>query len=102
MACGVAPLIDVVLHSVWQHSLHRHLVFGADGPYWSSLIATYISYTLSILLSSGFTYVLDLAGVGEQLAYFISTAATGVINYFTLASAFEAPAPAQDDPTKRS
>ena len=79
----------VVSLAVWQHSLHRHLVFGTGGAYWKSLIATYVSYSASIVISSGITYGLERIGVGEQASYFISTAATGVVNYFMLASAFE-------------
>jgi len=79
----------VCVCAVWQHSLHRHLVFGTEGPYWSSLLATYISYGASIVLSSGLTYGLESVGFGEQSAYFLATAGTGIINFFTLSSAFE-------------
>jgi hypothetical protein len=36
---------------VWQHALHRWLVFGSDGNYWKSLLYTYACYSLSIVLS---------------------------------------------------
>lgn len=89
----VRNLARVALRTVWQHSLHRHLVFGTGGPYWKSLVATYVSYSASIVISSGITYALEHVGVGEQVSYFVSTAATGVVNYFMLASAFEPEAP---------
>jgi hypothetical protein len=37
--------------TVWQHALHRWLVFGSDGNYWKSLLYTYACYSLSIVLS---------------------------------------------------
>ena len=78
--------------AVWQHALHRHLVFGTGGDYWASLLRTYIAYTLSIALSSAFTFVLDLAGVHPQLAFALATGATGLFNYLTLRDVFKAPA----------
>lgn len=37
---------------VWQHALHRLLVFGSDGHYWKSLAYTYACYSMSIVLST--------------------------------------------------
>jgi hypothetical protein len=36
---------------VWQHALHRVLVFGSEGNYWKSLLYTYACYSVSIILS---------------------------------------------------
>lgn len=77
---------------VWQHALHRALVFGSESAYWPSLAWTYVSYSLSIVLSSVFQHAMVAwMGVNHRVAFGASLVATGVINYFTLKNAFEAP-----------
>ena len=44
--------ISYMVSIAWQHALHRWLVFGRDSPYWSSLVKTYICYSLGLGLSS--------------------------------------------------
>jgi len=36
---------------LWQHSLHRYLVYGHSKPYFQSLVGTYAAYSVSIVLS---------------------------------------------------
>jgi hypothetical protein len=86
-----------LLSILWQHSLHRHLVFGTSSPYLSSLVWTYVSYSISIVLSSIFSYIfVSLLGVHHRIAFGLTLAITGVINYFTLKGAFEGPAVEQN------
>lgn len=73
--------------TVWQHSLHRWLVFGFDSPYLKSLIATYAAYSASLVLSSLCNAGMVMAGLGPQVAYWGSLLVTGVLNYFMVASA---------------
>lgn len=83
-----------LLSILWQHSLHRHLVFGTTTPYFRSLIWTYISYTLSIVLSSIINdQLVSRMGVHHRVAFGLTLVITGVINYFTLKNAFQPTTP---------
>lgn len=84
-----------LLSILWQHALHRYLVFGAASPYLSSLVWTYISYTLSIVLSSGLSLVfVSYLGVHHRISFVLTLVITGVLNFHTLKNAFEAPSAA--------
>ncbi len=75
--------------TVWQHSLHRHLVFGTKGNYWKSLGFTYVAYTASIILSSVINDLLaEWLGVNHQVAWITTLFCTGVLNYFTVKNSF--------------
>lgn len=80
-----------IISILWQHLLHRHLVFGTQASYWSSLFWTYVSYTLSIFLSSIINHVLVVyLNVYHRYSFNITLFITGIINYYTLKSAFNA------------
>eukprot|EP01080_Neovahlkampfia_damariscottae_P009674 gene9674-1880_t len=74
---------------IWQHALHRYLVFGWKGTsYFGTLFWTYISYSLSIVMSPVIIYIIvDKMGVDYRIGWFISLCATGVFNYITLSMA---------------
>jgi len=92
-----------LLSIVWQHSLHRYLVFGATGNYWKTLMWTYVSYTLSLVLSSVLNYVLaDQLSLNHRIAFVLTLLLTGILNFFTLKSAFEAPAATAASPAPSS
>ena len=68
----------------------------------------YAAYAASIILSTGLTFVLEQwVGLTGTWAFAVSTAATGVINYFTVKSAFEfsksrnADSATKEDPKQR-
>jgi hypothetical protein len=89
---SLAWTFSYLLSILWQHSLHRHLVFGTSSPYWSSLAWTYVSYTLSIVLSSILNHgLVAYLGVHHRTSFMLTLIITGVINYHTLKNAFEAP-----------
>lgn len=87
----VAWTVAYLLSIVWQHALHRHLVFGTSSPYWSSLFWTYASYTLSIVLSAVINHALVAwIGLHHRISFGLTLIITGVINYRTLKNAFGA------------
>mmetsp|Transcript_7168 Transcript_7168/g.22681 ORF Transcript_7168/g.22681 Transcript_7168/m.22681 type:complete len:145 (+) Transcript_7168:1-435(+) len=88
---GVSWALSYGLSILWQHALHRYLVFGPHGNYVKSLIYCYVCYALSIVLSS---LVMDLLVEVMHLEYhhawIASLVATGAINYLTVSTAFSA------------
>ena len=76
--------LSYFISCLWQHALHRHLVFGATQPYCMSLIAFYATYAFSIAASPVVNGVLT-AGIGlsMEVAYWISIGIIGLLNYFT-------------------
>jgi hypothetical protein len=92
-AAPAAWFFGYMLSIVWQHALHRWLVFGSSGNYCRSLFYTYVSYGLSIFLSSlANRFMVQQLALPHRLAWVLSLLATGVINFFTLREAF-APSP---------
>ncbi len=85
----LAWIISYVASILWQHALHRYIAFGAHGSYLRSLIWTYISYTLSIILSSIINHILvSYLSFDHRISFNLTLAITGVINFFTLKKAF--------------
>ena len=76
--------LSYFISCLWQHALHRYLVFGATQPYFMSLIAFYATYALSIAASPVVNGLLT-AGIGlsMEVAYWISISIIGLMNYFT-------------------
>ena len=76
--------VGYFISCLWQHALHRYLVFGATQPYLTSLFAFYATYAISIAASPVVNGVLT-AGIGlsMEVAYWISLGAIGLLNYFT-------------------
>ncbi len=89
MLVSLAWAISYLLSIVWQHALHRLLVFGSRGNYVKSLVATYIAYSLSLVLSSLLSYLLSAVGMPYQLVWLLSLGATGVFNFFAVRDAFK-------------
>lgn len=80
-----AYFVSYVVSIVWQTALHRALVFGAEGSsFLEALLAAYVTYSLSIGLSTLLNAGMTKLGFKEQVAYWISLLATGFLNYFTL------------------
>lgn len=88
----VAWTSSYALSILWQHALHRYLVFGSQSPYLSSLFWTYLSYALSIVLSAVVQHVLlAWLGLHHRLAFGLTLVITGVINFHTVKGAFKTP-----------
>lgn len=87
---SLAWTISYLLSILWQHSLHRHLVFGSSSPYLSSLLWTYVSYTFSIVLSSIVNHgLVTFFSLHHRIAFTATLVITGFINFYTLKGAFE-------------
>ena len=88
----VAWTSSYALSILWQHALHRYLVFGSQSPYLSSLLWTYLSYALSIVLSAVVQHaLLAWLGLHHRLAFGLTLVITGVVNFHTVKGAFQAP-----------
>lgn len=82
--------LSYMISIIWQHALHRYLVFGGSGNYWSTLLWSYVVYSASIILSTVCIQILvEYLSFGHQLAWIISLLFTGVINYFAVKMGFE-------------
>lgn len=80
--------LSYAMSIVWQHALHRYLVFGPVAAYWKSLFHTYISYTLGLVLSSLFSTLFTVyLHIPHQISFGLTLGVTGVINYFTVSEA---------------
>lgn len=74
--------------AVWQHALHRWMVFGSKSSYWTSLGMTYLCYSVSIVLSSLFTDILvQQLHIHHQVAWILTLVATGLPSVCIHASA---------------
>lgn len=99
----VAWTLSYLTSIAWQHSLHRVLVFGTGGSFWRSLVWTYVSYTAALILSTLMNDALtQYAGVAHRYAWGITLIATGVLNYYTVKSAFAEVPAKPTEPSKRS
>jgi len=102
----LAWTVSYMISIAWQHSLHRWIVFGSRGDYWKSLIWTYASYTVSLIVSTLMNDVLtQTIKFPHQLAWVLTLGATGVLNYFAVRSSFgnpETPASAKSDVSSKS
>lgn len=86
---SISWFVSYVLSILWQHALHRYLVFGTQNSYWKTLFWTYVSYTLSLVISPAIIYLLvDYMGMYYQLGWVISLCATGLFNWVTLKFSF--------------
>jgi len=86
---AIAWTISYLCSIVWQHALHRYLVFGGRGSYWKTLFWTYVSYSLSIVLSHFLMAVLvDFLGIDYRLSWGGTLGVTGLLNYLMLKIAF--------------
>lgn len=97
---ALAWTLSYLLSVIWQHALHSFLVFGFPRNYVRSLLGVYAAYTLSILLSSGVAFVADSWEVPPRITFVVSTVATGIVNFFTVKSAFGETDSATDKRTK--
>ena len=115
-------LVDVTLHNTlfpnnlaacWmtsfvvsiaaRHSSHRYLVFGDYVPtYWQSLGRMYTGYSISIVLSTMFNYLITagVARVSHYVAYAATLAWTGLANYFILKRLWKMGGPAASSSSK--
>lgn len=85
---AVAWAVSYLTSILWQFALHSALVYGFPDNILRGLLNTYAAYALSIVLSTGFAKILEWQGVAPTVSFWVSTVATGVINYFTVSSAF--------------
>eukprot|EP01127_Copromyxa_protea_P002814 TRINITY_DN12753_c0_g1_i1.p1 TRINITY_DN12753_c0_g1~~TRINITY_DN12753_c0_g1_i1.p1 ORF type:complete len:144 (-),score=18.13 TRINITY_DN12753_c0_g1_i1:65-460(-) len=89
---GLVWTLSYLLSIVWQHALHRAIVFGSSQPYFKSLISTYAAYSVGIVLSMVLMWVLERLQIDGTVSWFIGLIFTGVLNYFTVSAAFKKPA----------
>ena len=71
---------------VFRHTTHRYLVFGDYvGGYWASLRRMYAGYSVIIVLSTIFNFVMTrYAKLPHYVAWIITLLWTGIVNYFIL------------------
>jgi hypothetical protein len=71
---------------VFRHTSHRYLVFGNYvGSYWNSLIKMYLGYSIIIIISTIFNFIMTkYVKVPHLIAWFITLLWTGIVNYFIL------------------
>jgi hypothetical protein len=74
------------LSIVVRHTFHRYLVFGAHvGGYFGSLLRMYLGYSISLILSTVFDYVMvDMMDLPHYVAWAVTLLWTGAFNYFML------------------
>lgn len=74
------------LSIIVRHTFHRYLVFGAHvGGYFGSLARMYLGYSISLILSTVFDYVMvDMSGLPHYVAWAVTLLWTGAFNYFML------------------
>lgn len=88
MKASFAWTISYIVSIIWQHALHRYIVFGTKTSYLKSLIGTYASYFVSIIFSHFFMMFLEWCSVGSRMAWMINIGLTGILNYFLVKKAF--------------
>lgn len=87
-SASIAWTVSYLISILFQHALHRWLVFGSGAPYCSSLVLTYIAYSLGIVLSSVLSTLFTVyLLIPHRLSFVLTLAATGIINYFTVSNA---------------
>ena len=71
---------------VFRHTSHRYLVFGDYiGSYWNSLIKMYLGYSIIIIISTVFNFIMTkYVKVPHLIAWVITLLWTGIVNYFIL------------------
>jgi putative flippase GtrA len=92
--------LSYLLSIIWQHALHRFLVFGSDKPYFKvwpgleatnqqSLLGTYLAYSVGIVISHFLMEGLQALETNPTVSWVIGLAFTGLINYFMVREAFK-------------
>lgn len=76
--------------SIWfQHGLHQAIVFYDENiSYLKSLFWTYFAYSLSILVTPIFIYLLTASGIHHRISWLIGLIVTGIFNYFSMKCSF--------------
>eukprot|EP00536_Pseudo-nitzschia_multiseries_P001666 jgi/Psemu1/300913/fgenesh1_kg.21_\ len=71
---------------VFRHTTHRYLVFGDYvGGYWRSLGRMYAGYSIIIVLSTIFNYVVtNTFSISHVITWILTMLWTGIVNYFIL------------------
>ena len=71
---------------VFRHTTHRYLVFGDYvGGYWKSLGRMYAGYSIIIVLSTIFNYVIQKKlDVPHEIAWILTLLWTGIVNFMIL------------------
>lgn len=83
---SVCWAIGFIISIIFRHTFHRYLVFGnyVGGYYWS-LLRMYTAYSIIIILSTLFNYVVNRIFAIHFIFIFILTLLwTGIANYFIL------------------
>lgn len=79
----VAWSISYIMDIYVQYFLHEWLVFGKQPDRCKAIIGCYFSYTTAIVLSiiiNGF--LINQMAYSNNLAWFLTLALTGILNYF--------------------
>jgi len=90
---SVTWTISYLVSILWQHSIHRILVFGSGGHYWRTLMLTYLSYSTSIILGHFFMMALESLGFDYKISWALNLGITGIFNYFLVSAAFSSGKP---------
>eukprot|EP00658_Telonema_sp_P-2_P019679 TRINITY_DN17762_c0_g1_i2.p1 TRINITY_DN17762_c0_g1~~TRINITY_DN17762_c0_g1_i2.p1 ORF type:complete len:160 (+),score=41.80 TRINITY_DN17762_c0_g1_i2:115-594(+) len=70
---------------LWQHLLHRTIVFGTSQPYWSSLARVAVVYVGSLVLSAGLNMlVIEVLYLHSTIGFLVTTAFVGILNYLAM------------------
>jgi len=80
--------ISYLFSILWQHSLHRIIVFGSGSPFWKSLVLTYVSYSVSIVLGHFLMMAMEWVGLDYRLSWAMNLGGTGVLNFYLVSAAF--------------
>lgn len=76
--------VGYLLASVVTHGIHRRHTFRWATPYWGTLGRTVLVYALSLTGTTALDFALVEAGLHHRLAWLVTLAAGGSVNYFAL------------------
>lgn len=79
-------LVSYLIGVAQQHEMHRRWTFNdSDEEYLSSLLKSYLAYSLGLIVSTAVNfYLINLLNLGLQLSWLFSVISSIVVNYFFL------------------
>mmetsp|Transcript_18369 Transcript_18369/g.27220 ORF Transcript_18369/g.27220 Transcript_18369/m.27220 type:complete len:211 (+) Transcript_18369:85-717(+) len=83
---GICWVTGFAISIIFRHTLHRYLTFGKyKGGYCSSLLRTYATYSITMVLSTIFDEIATRGGgMPHYLAWVVTLLWTGLVNFFLL------------------
>mmetsp|Transcript_18871 Transcript_18871/g.52705 ORF Transcript_18871/g.52705 Transcript_18871/m.52705 type:complete len:241 (-) Transcript_18871:239-961(-) len=87
---------------VFRHTTHRYLVFGDYvGGYWRSLGRMYAGYSIIIVLSTIFNFIVTkTSNIPHVVTWILTMLWTGIVNYFILKKLWSFDGKTKEDDTK--